>query len=185
MLMGLLVFLMLVSLLGGCGKKKPRVDPEYDFPTGWWMNKGIPEVLEIKYTDDPSNTAKKCFRLKGATWEDGEYGENFGFVALTITDDIPIGKKVKVEVRIKTKGVKGNGPAITIRCDDTPYASGDAEQFTYSGFIGQKGTSDWKTYTLELEEEIQQGTQSVTIYLIFSPKTSGTIYYDLISYEFI
>ena len=176
-----LIFLMVISLLSGCGKKASvPIEPEYEFPTGWWKQLGEPPVVNVKYTDDPSNKDKKCFKIQGTTTED-----NFGFVALTIQNEIPIGKKIKVEARTKTVEVTGNGPAITIRCDETPYAWGNAEQSVYSGFIGQKGTSDWASYSLELDKVIQPGIQSVTVYFIFSVDTSGIIYYDLVSLDFI
>ena len=88
-LFGTIIFFAIISLISGCGKKKTNIEPEYKFPSGWWKYEGNPPVLEIKYTDDPSDPNNKCFKIVGTTGEG-----NFGHVAQTIEENIPHGKKL-------------------------------------------------------------------------------------------
>lgn len=54
----------------------------------------------------------------------------------------------------------------------------EADQYLNSGSLGIEGTTDWTTYSLELDEPVGVDMTSITVYLLLLPDTSGTVYFD-------
>lgn len=208
MLMGLLVFLMLVSLLGGCGKKKsqPYVykgvnilvngdmeigDPVGEFPLGWarWgqyfeiidnkmeygnVFKEGPLIEDISWVLVDGNDGNKCIKIETET------GDVFLCIHQVVKKNIPVGKKIKLTVNIKTENLEGPGVAIALRCDG-PEVNGQIQfsQFvTSQGTIPIKGTKDWTKYTVELDQKVRPGIETINVYLLYLEDTSGTVYFD-------
>lgn len=177
---GTILFFVVISLLSGCGKKEPYVyegvellengnleeeDPKSKLPKGWL------EIDDISYITDPEN-GNKYIKIESKMQK-----KNTIYVFQDISENIPYGKKLKYTVKIKTENLEGQGAAIAIRCDDDQ--SGRAAQFeTTEGKIDIKGTSDWKYYTVELNERVRPDIKEITVYVLFLSNTTGTLYFD-------
>ncbi len=188
-LLFMLIFLFVMCLVSGCGKEggvregvellkngnmeEGTIDEiSGEQPRYWYFNKGDP-LSEIKYTIDPTNGSNKCIKMV-ATAHDGLL-----MAYQKVTNYIPIGKKVKLTVRIKTENLVGQGASIVIRCDDTVNREGEPEQFaTTQSITTIEGTKEWTYYSLELGERIKSTIKSITVFLLVLPDTSGTVYFD-------
>lgn len=101
----------------------------------------------------------------------------------TLNTDIPTGKSLTLRVRIKGQ-LEGDGVSIAIRGDDTSNISGVGEQFaTTQGPSPISGTFNWTEYGLNLDT-IEPNIKSLTVYLIYLPNTTGTVYFDDVSLVF-
>jgi hypothetical protein len=101
------------------------------------------------------------------------------FCQQVINTDLPIGNKLRLSVWIKAENVTGEGAAIAIRCDNSTTPQNTAEQFvTTQGTSQINGIFDWTEYTLELNEGVASGMQSITVYLILLDGTTGDLYFD-------
>ncbi|NLY91572.1 MAG: hypothetical protein GX081_08210 [Firmicutes bacterium] len=199
-LFGAIIFILMISLLSGCGKKeKPyvyegvellkngkfeEIDPKYNFPKSWdkwgkggedenndWIDPDEEQLEQIKYIVD-NEAGNTYIKIDTKTKE-----ENYLYVFQTYRGSIPVGKKLKLAVRIKTENLTGEGAAIAIRCDDA--VPGAADQFvTTQGKIQITGTKDWTTYTVELGERVRSDIEAITVFLLYLPKTSGVVYFD-------
>ena len=124
------------------------------------------------------------------TWTDGEYYSPTK--SLEISSDIPYdstfsswvqtvrniphNKDVKLTVKIKGINLEGEGVSIAIRADDTTIPS--LLQFeTTQDRIEIKGTFDWTTYSIEMEN-ILDDVNLIYIFLLYHPNTTGTVYFD-------
>ena len=99
-----------------------------------------------------------------------------------IIDSIPTGKNSSLKVLIKTDNIAGNGVALMIRCDDSydNFITGVSTE----GSINITGTSDWKEYSLKLSDNTPANTAKLYIYLVLLSNTSGTVYFDDITYSY-
>lgn len=209
MLIGILIFVMLVTLLGGCGKKKsqPYVyegvnilengdmeigDQDNGFPLGWkkwWQYVEIKDdgihysnpfyegalIEDISWETVDGNDENKCIMIDTKTDPDVLLG-----IHQEIKENIPVGKKIKLTVNIKTENLTGPGVAISFRCDG-PWENEEIafRQFaTTEGMIPIKGTKDWTRYTVESKERIRWGAHTIHVYLLYLPGTEGTVYFD-------
>ena len=78
-------------------------------------------------------------------------------------------------------GVRGEGVAIAIRTDDTVTPKGYAEAFvTTQGTAQISGSMGWREYSVTLNQ-VPLTAESITVYLIYLPGTTGTVYLDDIS----
>lgn len=147
-------------------------------PVGWWSNPGPYEL----FTTD--TTAFNGAYSAGLTSNDST-AQDFGFWAQTITDNIQVDKKLRLRVNIRAENVVGEGASIVIRGDNTLVPQGPAELFITTQddlYIG--GTHNWKEYRVALEDPITSDIQSITVYVILLPNTSGTIFFDDIILEY-
>ena len=141
-------------------------------PNNWWKYNTTPYVST--WTTDESLSPKHSLELSSDIID----SVNFAFWAQTFDGVIPVGKDLVLSVKIKGKNLGGQGLSIAIRADDTASPMGYSEQFiTTQGTTGITGTFDWTTYTVRLPA-IQNNIKSVTIYLLFLPRTTGTAYFD-------
>ena len=189
----MLIFLFVICLVSGCSKKTPyeykgiellengnMEEKESDErPRGWWYNRGTnvndvdPDSKQTTLTYDLTDPNNKCLKINGVT-----DSKNFAFWAQTISNNIPVGKKVKLKIRVKTENLTGTGAAIAIRCDDAVKPTGSAEQFTTTQKRIPIVDSSDKYYSIELNERIRADIKSITVYLLFLGNTSGTVYFD-------
>ena len=89
-------------------------------------------------------------------------------------------EKIKLTVNIKTENLEGPGVAIALRCDG-PEVNGQIQfsQFvTSQGTIPIKGTKDWTKYTVELDQKVRPGIETINVYFLYLEDTSGTVYFD-------
>ena len=124
------------------------------------------------------------------TWADGEsyspiksleissdipYDSAFSYW-VQVVRNIPHNKDVKLTVKVKGINLEGEGVSIAIRADDTTTQS--MLQFeTTDDRIEIKGTFDWTTYSVEMEN-ILDDVNLIYIFLIYHSNTTGTVYFD-------
>lgn len=79
----------------------------------------------------------------------------------------------------------GQGAALAILTDKTKTPLGDLLSYdTTRDQITINGDFDWKEYELTTAEPLSPATQSVTLYLLYLPRTTGAIYFDNIRLEY-
>ncbi len=145
-------------------------------PDNWWNGSANNSAFEFAWD-------KNEFRSPGHSVKIGsvDSGDNFAIWAQTITASELIGKKISLNVYIKGVNLTGSGIYIAIRGDDTLLPSGSAESFaTTQGNENISGNFDWKMYSVTLNK-VPDNTKSLTFYLIYGSKTSGTAYFDDVS----
>jgi len=105
--------------------------------------------------------------------------DKIGYWVQSINDNIPINKKVKLGVFAKLDNITGEGIHLMIRGDDKDgnFVFSESNQ----GITKIIGSSDWKMISLELENEIPANVSSLSVILIMSNYTQGTVYFDKIS----
>lgn len=183
----LLTFLITPLLLSNC--KKDDVQPGQLIsnsdvevgsltPNGWWFFTGEGKY-NVTWTDTESFSPRKSLKISTQTAESTE----FAFWAQTINTNLPTGKSVTLKVKVKGN-MTGVGISLVIRGDDTSNPSGAAEQIVSTeGTSPISGTFDWTDYSIKLGN-VEVSTQSITIYLVYLPNTTGEVYFDDISLTF-
>jgi len=147
-------------------------------PNGWWLSNGQGNY-DVTWSDTESFSPGKSLEISTQTSE----STVFAFWAQTITTNLPIGKSVTLKVKVKGN-MKGDGISLVIRGDNTIQPDGVAGQFvTTEGTSPISGNFDWTDYSVRLGS-VEAGTQSLTIYLLYLPNTTGEVYFDDISLEF-
>lgn len=205
LLFGAIVFILVITLLSGCGKKEPYVykgvellkngdleeeDPGTNFPKGWdkggqagldenkkWIKASDEQLAQIKYIVD-EEAGNNYIKIKTDITADEN---NFIYAYQAYEDNMPSGKQLKLTARVKTEGLTGEGAAIAISCIGAG-TDGAASQFaTTQGKIQITGTQDWTTYTVELTERVRSDIKIIVVYLLYLPETTGTVYFDDVS----
>jgi hypothetical protein len=87
---------------------------------------------------------------------------------------IPVGRDLTLKAKIKGVNLSGNGAALVIRCDG---AEPNLQFETTQGMVNINGTFDWSTYTLSLSN-VKSNITSIFVFLLYLPKTTGTVYFD-------
>jgi hypothetical protein len=104
----------------------------------------------------------------------------FAYWSQTLRPDAFRDGPVTLTARVRSELV-GDGASIAIRGDDTSVASGDAESFATSQFATPiTGSSGWVDRTVRLER-LPANTKTLTVYLIFLPRTTGSVYFDAVT----
>lgn len=164
------------------------------------IRKSTPFILSTLEKNDPFRSEWtpsmkiKFLELTNATADTGTYSlaintpqevsEIFAW-QLTLGKKLPLGKKLIVKVRIKADSVMGQGAALAILTDKTKTPLGDLLSYdTTRDQITINGDFDWKEYELTTAEPLSPATQSVTLYLLYLPRTTGAIYFDNIRLEY-
>ena len=131
-------------------------------------------VYSTEWTSEEANSGNKSLKIT-ATQTDPT---NIAFWAQSFSGSIPVGKDVVLSIRIKGKNLTGQGISIAIRGDAETPRSGLAEQFgTTEGEIDITGSFDWTTYNVRLNG-IDSNIKELTVFLIFLPNSTGTVYFD-------
>ena len=141
------------------------------WPDGWWHTT---EPYDVSWTDEDAFSGEYSVSITSDTLVDG-----FSFWGQSINENIQAGKKLLLRVNVKTVDVQGEGASIVIRGDNTPTPQGTAELFVSTQgdiFIG--GTHNWKEYSVMLEDPIPSTIQSITVYMVLLPYTTGQIFFD-------
>ncbi len=176
------ILILLASVLG-CKKEDAEptqillnndVESGNKTPDFWWYGTGLTDnPYEFLWSDNESSSGSKSLKISVQT----EQLSNLAFWEQTIKADMAVGKSVTLKVRIKGN-LSGRGTSIAIRGDDTGQATGAAEQFVSTeGNVTINGNFDWKEYSVKLDK-VASSTQSLTIFLIFQPGTTGEVYFD-------
>ena len=148
-------------------------------PDDWWFRNG---PYQVGWTSEEAFEGDNSIKITSDSSDD----DDFGFWAISSTEGIEEGRRLRLQVSVKTVGVEGEGASIVIRGDDTTTPQGSAELFiSTQGDIYIGGTSDWKDYSVDLEDFISPTIQSITVYLVLLPNTSGTVYFDNIRLTYI
>jgi hypothetical protein len=109
----------------------------------------------------------------------GASREDFAFWAQTLRADEFIGGSVTLHARVRTD-VTGQGVSLVIRGDDTLRPADRAEAFASTqGSTMISGSSGWVERSVTLDR-LPPGMESVTVYLVFLPGTTGTVYFDAV-----
>lgn len=147
-------------------------------PNGWFGNGPCPNT-ELSWTDEEAFSPSKSLKISNSTLE----SSCFSFWGQTFNTDIPTGKSLSLRVRIKGQ-LEGQGVSIAIRADDTPQVQGTGEQFaTTQGTSPISGTFNWTEFSIGLGT-VESNIQSITVYLVYLPNTTGTVYFDDVSLTF-
>ena len=88
---------------------------------------------------------------------------------------MPTGQTLTLTAKIKGVNLTGEGVSIVIRGDG---ADQSTLQFaTTQGDISITGTFNWSTYSVSLST-LSTNVYRIVIFLIYLPKTTGTVYFD-------
>lgn len=147
-------------------------------PNGWFRNAPCPSA-SFDWTDEEAFSPSKSIKISNSTPET----DCISFWGQSFNTDIPTGKSLTLRVRIKGQ-LEGDGVSIAIRGDDTPQVAGNGEQFaTTQGNSPISGTFNWTEFRVSMGA-IESNIQSITVYLIYLPNTTGTVYFDDVSLVF-
>lgn len=148
-------------------------------PTAWFQSAPCQNNTMV-WTEEEAFSPGKSLKISNST----AGSECISFWGQTFNTDIPTGKSLTLRVRIKGQ-LEGQGVSIVIRGDDTPDISGNAEQFaTTQGDLPIIGTFDWTEYSISLDN-VEASTLSLTVYLVYLPETTGDVFFDDVSLEFL
>jgi hypothetical protein len=104
---------------------------------------------------------------------------------LTLADKLPLNKEITLKVSVKTDNLRGQGVALTVRADETAFPANRILLFnTTRDQLVITGSSDWQEYSLALKGKIPMSAKSISIYLLYLPRTTGSVYFDDIGIEF-
>ncbi|MEJ2614350.1 MAG: hypothetical protein P8Z35_05305 [Ignavibacteriaceae bacterium] len=142
-------------------------------PDNWWFGSADNSLFSFKWDTSEYLSANHSLKISSSN-----SGEKFSFWGQTISANELIGKKITLNVNIKTVNLDGQGVYIAIRGDDTNPPTGNAEVFaTTQGKKQISGTFDWKKFNVTLDN-VPSDIKSLTFYLIYGIKTSGSVYFD-------
>jgi hypothetical protein len=104
--------------------------------------------------------------------------DSFAYWQQPIPYDTSFQNDFILTAHLKLKNVVGQGIACAVRGDNTRNPSGMAEAFYTTQYkIPIIGTEDWKDYNL-IVTDIPETIKCLTVYLLFLPQTTGTVYFD-------
>ena len=157
-----------IQLLQNTNVEDGTTDPLY------W-NYGQTGTCPDEWATTHYRSSSHSLKVSCATSDSG----NWGYWCQVVTDNLPIGSKPILKAYIKTDSLNGEGASIAIRGDDTTTPEGYAEVFTSTGdSIPIQGTMDWTLFSIQLNEVVPSDIESITVYLILLPNTSGDVYFD-------
>jgi len=128
----------------------------------------------LSYDADGAWEGDHCVSISRAT----SSSELFTYWSQTMRVDDFRGS-VELRARIRTE-LSGQGVSIAIRADDKPRPteSDFAEAFaTTQGAAPISGSAGWTEHSVRLDH-LPDGMESVTVYLVFLPGTTGSVSFD-------
>lgn len=144
-------------------------------PEGWWTG---PSNLTTGWSQTESRKGKRSITI-----QNDALTSDFTFYAQEI-DNFETGKRVSLNVWIKTEAIDGEGLSIVIR-GDTDASSSQAEWFhTTQGRTYIGGTQNWTEYTLTADSAIPDDITLLTVYLVYLPNTTGQAFFDDVSLSY-
>lgn len=100
--------------------------------------------------------------------------ENYWYYEQIYSREIPLGRDLMLNAKIKGVNLVGRGISIAIRCDG---ADPNIQFETTQGVKTINGTFDWTNYSVKLHK-VNSAVTSIHVYLTYLPKTTGTAYFD-------
>ena len=147
-----------------------------DSPIGWWSNSG-PNSLE--WSSEQAFLGSRSIAMTSTA-----NNSNFSFWAQTLNENLVHDKLMRLSTQVKLENIVGEGISLVIRGDDTIAPEGPAEYF-YNSDNTITGTQDWQNYSVTTDMVIPKAIQSITIYLILLPNTTGKVYFDAIELAYL
>jgi hypothetical protein len=149
------------------------------FSGAWWYGGLEAQHYTFERSSDEATSPPQSLRISKEVSVDS----TFGFWAQTIRADSLVGHDLTLTVWLLKDGLVGEGAAVALRGDDTVLPSGYAEVFaTTQGQELIVGKGNWQAYSVVLPA-LPSEIQSLTVYLIHLPNTTGTVYFDDITLE--
>jgi len=159
--------------VASAGSNGMLVNLDMETDEGWWFRG--PTGTEQGFSSEEARSGLRSIRLSHpAATGQGEFSYSGQYTSV----QDPAEKKFTLTARMKLEGVTGQGVAIAIRGDTEGRPSGYGEAFaTTQGKKSLVGTTDWMDVTVELDR-LEANINSIAVYLILLPETSGTVYFD-------
>ena len=186
-----LLFILLVITILSCKKNNATVEPAELINNGniengfknWFFgydnsHPKNPNNYAFGFTEEfaasPKNSLKiNCNKVTNDT--------AFCFYSQSIpTTNIRIGSKLTLKVKVKTLNMVGEGISIAIRGDKTGANLQSAFFKTTQGVTQISGNQDFKEYSVSLESYAGNADQ-IILFLVYLPKTTGSVYFDDVS----
>lgn len=176
------VILLLLFLIISTSCKDEPVEPVQLIVNGnlengqspWVYNTGN-QNYAVSWTDEDALSPDYSLKISAEKPHDTE----FAYWGQTITNSIPHGKTITMEVMIKSD-LDGLGASIVLRTD----AETSGLQFeTTQGKVPITGTFDWTKFSITLND-VDKNTVKIYIFLVFLNDTTGEIYFDDISINY-
>jgi hypothetical protein len=136
-----------------------------------WFNLGGGNDFIAKWTDEYSFSLTHSIKIDRTTVDT----TNGWYWYQVYSGIMPTGQTLTLTAKIKGINLSGDGASILIRCDG---ANQNTVQFAGTeGNTSIIGTFDWSTYSVSLSN-LSTDVHNIVIFLIFLPKTTGTVYFD-------
>jgi len=184
-----LLFILLVITILSCKKNDATLTPseltnngniEKNFES-WFFGFDVPHPknpnnytygFTEEFAASPKNSLKiNCNKVTNDT--------AFCFYSQTIpTTNLKVGSKLTLKVKIKTLNMVGEGVSIAIRGDGANLPSVFFK--TTQGVTQITGNQDFKEYSVSLDSYAGNANQ-IFIFLVYLPKTTGSVYFDDVS----
>lgn len=144
-------------------------------PEGWTSSGPDPGQLAFEWASQDGGGGTRSLSIRSA---DGAAVSTFGYWAQTIPVADPSGAMYELTAQIRTDGVAGPGVAIALRGDVESAGSGPAEAFaTTQGVRLIRGSRSWRRISVGLTG-IPPEVDRITVYLLYLPETTGTVFFD-------
>ncbi len=147
------------------------------WPDHWWFGHTGATDYHFAWSTDIAHTGSRSVVLSN----DQADAEHFAYWAQTVRVGDLSGTRLILAASVRLVDVRGEGIALAIRGDHTAVPEGYAETFaTTEKAVSINGTQDWTTFSVELDE-FSPSIQSITVYLVYLPGTTGVVYIDDVS----
>jgi hypothetical protein len=173
----------------GCGSDDGGVGPDQSNPVQMLANPGVedgsgaPEHWSFSEAGTPPGN-DYLFEWSEAESHSGsrslmiglgsvQHGGAFAHWNQSIDSGIPHGKKLTLEVAVKTL-LSGAGAGFMVRVDDE---NGPVTWATTQGVTEITGVEDWRVFSTSLESVPGEVTK-IWVFLILFPNTTGTVFFD-------
>jgi hypothetical protein len=136
-----------------------------------WVNLGTGNDFTASWTDEDSFSPTHSLKIARTIIDT----TNFWYWDQIYSGIMPTGRTLTLTAKIKGVNLTGEGVSIFIRGDG---ANQSNLQFaTTQGDISITGTFDWSTYSVSLST-LSTDVYHIVVFLIYLPKTTGTVYFD-------
>jgi hypothetical protein len=178
------IVLVLISVLISC-KKEDKIttqipdqlllnsDLEYNPNNGssWFNLGGGGNDFIASWTDEDSFSPTHSIKIAKTTVDT----TNGWYWYQVYSGIMPIGQTLTLTAKIKGVNLTGAGVSMLIRCDG---ANQNTVQFAGTeGITSITGNFDWSTYSVSLSN-LSTDVYQIVFFLIYLPKTTGTVYFD-------
>jgi hypothetical protein len=172
-------------LIFSCKKDEPAPEPVEIAVNGnlengstsldGWFTSGSNSVFNIEWTDTYASSGSKSIMISS----DAGDSQQFAYWGEQICDNVRVGKKIVLKVKVKANLV-GTGVSLALRADDSRTSTSGLEFVSTQQFKSITGTFDWQEFSVEMSA-VPNGTQCLDIFLVYLQNTSGEVYFDDVS----